>query len=275
MAINTTCLYSTVKNISGGTRTFGFLPPHGRTLADNEEFTIFGDIRHDLGGNQGGESSAQRRANAAFEAAVEAGELEIVNTPGMILQDVTTDLPRMIQVDSGVLSSLDPGWDQTPAFGSTTRTADGFTVQITNYDALYTWAGETVLSPGSVAISGSGLVTVTGVPANTSSPVQITTTRANHVGGSANVEAVSLAAALTPAFGSTTATSTGFTVQISNYSGSYTWAGTATASGSVAISGSGLVTVTGVAAATSSTATITTTRSGYVGGTAPVTATSL
>ena len=274
MAINTTCLYSTVKNISGGTRTFGFLPPHGRTLADNEEFTIFGDIRHDLGGNQGGESSAQRRANAAFEAAVEAGELEIVNTPAMILQDVTTDLPRMIQVDVGVLSSLDPGWDQTPAFGSTTRTASGFTVQITNYDALYTWAG-TATASGSVAISGSGFVTVTGVAVNTSSTATITTTRSGYVGGTAPVTATSLAAALTPTFGSTTATADGFTVQISNYSGSYTWAGTATASGSVAISGSGLVTVTGVAAATSSTATIETIRTGYAIGSATVAATSL
>ena len=191
MAIDTTCLYSTVKNVSGGTRTFGFLPPHGRTLANNEEFTVFGDIRHSLGGNQGRERSVQRRAHIAFEAAVESGELEIVNTPHLILQDVTTNLPRMIQVNSGVLSSLDPCWDQTPAFGSTTRTASGFTVQITNYDALYTWAG-TATASGSVAISGSGLVTVTGVAANTSSTATITTTRSGYVGGTAPVTATSL-----------------------------------------------------------------------------------
>ena len=81
--------------------------------------------------------------------------------------------------------------------------------------------------------------------------------------------------ALTPTFGSTTATADGFTVQISNYSASYTWAGSATASGSVAINGTGLVTVTGVAPGTSSTATITTTRAGYTGGSATVTGTSL
>lgn len=40
----TGCLYSTVKNISGQTMPFGFLPPHGRTLAANEEFTILGDV---------------------------------------------------------------------------------------------------------------------------------------------------------------------------------------------------------------------------------------
>ena len=80
---------------------------------------------------------------------------------------------------------------------------------------------------------------------------------------------------LTPTFGSATATTTGFTVQITNYDSAYTWAGTATASGTVAISGTGLVTVTGVAAYTSSTVTITTSRAGYASGSATVTATSL
>jgi len=165
--------------------------------------------------------------------------------------------------------------ERTPTFGSTTATADGFTVQISNYDALYTWAG-TATASGSVAVSGTGLVTVTGVAPGTSSTATITTTRTGYAGGTANVMATSVVgAALNPTFGITTATSGGFTVQISNYSGSYTWAGTATASGSVAINGSGLVTVTGVAANTSSTATITTTRTGYTGGSATVTATSL
>ena len=162
----------------------------------------------------------------------------------------------------------------TPTFASATATADGFTAQITNYDATYTWAG-TATASGTVVVSGSGLVTVTGVAANTSSTATITTTKANTVGGSATVTATSLLAALTPAFGSTTATADGFTVQISNYSSAYTWAGTATASGTVVVSGTGLVTVTGVAANTSSTATITTTQAGYAGGSATVTATSL
>ena len=81
--------------------------------------------------------------------------------------------------------------------------------------------------------------------------------------------------ALTPAFGTPIPTPDGFTVQISNYSDSYTWAGTVTASGTVVVSGTGLVTVRGVGANTASTATITTTRIGYTAGTAGVSATSL
>jgi outer membrane protein OmpA-like peptidoglycan-associated protein len=80
-------------------------------------------------------------------------------------------------------------------------------------------------------------------------------------------------AALTPTFGTLTPKTDGFTVQISNYSDSYTWAGTATASGTVVISGTGLVTVSGVAPGAASIATITTTRMGYAGGTASVSAT--
>jgi len=166
----------------------------------------------------------------------------------------------------------------TPAFGSTTATADGFTVVITDYNAAYTWAG-TATASGTVVVTGSGstgLVTVTGVAIGTSSTATITTTRTGYTGGTNTVTATSVVgAALTPAFGSTTATTTGFTVQVTNYDSSYTWAGTATASGSVSINGTGLVTVTGVAAGTSSTATITTTKSNTVGGSATVTATSL
>lgn len=163
----------------------------------------------------------------------------------------------------------------TPTFGTPTRTADGYTVAITNYDAAYTWAGSATAS-GSVAIdSGTGLVTVTGVAANTASVTTITTTRTGYVGGSATVSGTSLSAARTPTFGTPTSTSGGFTVQITNYDAAWTWAGTATASGTVTINGSGLATISGVAGTTSSTATITATRSGYVTGSATSTATSL
>ena len=108
--MDTSCLYSTVKNISGGAKIFGFLPPHGRELASAEEFTVFGDIRQNLGGNRGSERSVHRRDNAAFEAAVEAGDLEIVSTPSPILEDVTLEIPKMLKLDSGTLSTVDPCW---------------------------------------------------------------------------------------------------------------------------------------------------------------------
>ena len=90
----------------------------------------------------------------------------------------------------------------TPIFEPTTRTSDGFTAQITNYDANYTWAG-TATASGTVAINDTGLITVSNAAAGTSSTATITTTKANTVGGSALVtETSSLAAPLTPTFGS-------------------------------------------------------------------------
>ena len=174
---------------------------------------------------------------------------------------------------SSAISSV-TGAALNPTFGTPTPTADGFTVQISNYSANYTWAG-TATASGSVAISGTGLVTVTGVAPGTSSTATITTTRTGYGGGSNTVSATSTTgAALNPTFGTPTPTADGFTVQISNYSANYSWAGTATASGSVAISDTGFVTVTGVAPGTSSTATITTTRTSYAGGSNTVSATS-
>ncbi len=85
----------------------------------------------------------------------------------------------------------------------------------------------------------------------------------------------SLQPALIPTFSSTTANSSGFIAQISNYNSTFYWTGTATESGNVSISGTGLVTVTGVAANTRCKATIYTSRAGYGTGSAIVTATTL
>jgi hypothetical protein len=79
-----------------------------------------------------------------------------------------------------------------PTFGAPTATADGFTVQITNYDAAYTWAG-TATASGSVAINGAGLVTVTGVASSTPSTLTVTTTRTGYATGSATVTQTSAA----------------------------------------------------------------------------------
>jgi hypothetical protein len=109
--MDTTCLYSTVKNASGVRKKFGFLPPHGRELAADEEFTIFGDARQAMfGGNRGSERSVARRDIMAFEAAIARGDLIIVQTPSPILQDITTSESQMIQLDSGTLSAVDPCW---------------------------------------------------------------------------------------------------------------------------------------------------------------------
>ena len=106
-----TCLYSTVKNISGGTLKFGFLPPHGRSLADDGEFTVFGNILDAVA--NGFDRATSRRSVLAFESAVDTGKLEIVNTPAPILKDATLADGFMIVLDNGTLSVDDPCWEST------------------------------------------------------------------------------------------------------------------------------------------------------------------
>ncbi|MEI6622792.1 MAG: hypothetical protein WCP28_12885, partial [Actinomycetes bacterium] len=73
-----------------------------------------------------------------------------------------------------------------PTFDTPVPTTDGFTVHITNYDPAFTWAG-TATGGGSVTITNSGLVTVSGLPAAATSTATITTSRADYEDGSASV----------------------------------------------------------------------------------------
>lgn len=86
----------------------------------------------------------------------------------------------------------------------------------------------------------------------------------------------STGAALTPTFGGNTSVSGGFTGSVTNYNASYTW-GISTNSGSVSFgspSGSSYpFTVSGLGSGASATVTVTTSRTGYAGGSAQTTGT--
>jgi CSLREA domain-containing protein len=107
------------------------------------------------------------------------------------------------------------GAANTPTFGAPTSTPDGFTVQISNYDANFTYAGTATV--GSVSISGTGLVTVTGVSPNTSSTATITTTQTNFVSGSGQVTATSLAPTAPLVVGTPASTSSGGSSTVTLY----------------------------------------------------------
>jgi subtilisin family serine protease len=155
-----------------------------------------------------------------------------------------------------------------PIFAIAAPTADGFNVQISNYDAAYTWTA-TSSETATATINVSGLISVTGIAPGVLSTLTVTSSRTGYASGSSTTPSVrSLFAALTPTFATATPTSNGFTVQINNYSASYTWVGTNSAAGTLAISNSGLVTVAGLGAGVTSTITITSSRSGYVNGVA-------
>ena len=106
-------MYSTVRNNTGKRHTFGFLPPHGRSLAANEEFTVFGNIQDAIVG--GIDRLSSRRSIAAFEQAIQDEDLIILNTPNPIFEDKNGH-PKMLRLDqANNITVTDPCWSSNSA----------------------------------------------------------------------------------------------------------------------------------------------------------------
>jgi len=88
MPNTTTDLYTTVKNVSGVTQTFGFLGKHGKRLDNNETYSVRGD----LVGALGAERSTRRFT--ALERALVNGALTIVKSPSVYVLSETGNVTR-------------------------------------------------------------------------------------------------------------------------------------------------------------------------------------
>jgi hypothetical protein len=91
---------------------------------------------------------------------------------------------------SGLLPAL------VPTFGSVTSNATGFTFQISNYSSNYAWTASVSApsQPGAGAtISGTGLVTVSGMTSGASATITISNTRSGYNPGSNSKAGSSLA----------------------------------------------------------------------------------
>ena len=104
---------------------------------------------------------------------------------------ITTTRTGYNSGSADVSGSANNGNALTPTFGSPTSTADGFTVQISNYSTDYTWGNST--TAGSVSISSSGLITVTGLTLGQNATATITTTRTGYNSGSAQISGSAIA----------------------------------------------------------------------------------
>ena len=172
-----------------------------------------------------------------------------------------------------------------PVFGAAVSTVDGFTVSITNYDGAYVWETPTV-SAGSIAITSTvganRLLTVTGLTLGQSATVSQTNSLAGVANSSRTTTVTGNAIAgnaLTPVFGTPTSVSGGFTVLITNYDASYSWATPTVNTGSVVVTSTSgtnrLLTVSGLTSGASATVTQTNSRTGYTNGSATVSGTAI
>jgi hypothetical protein len=99
-------LYTTVRNPLTNARTYGYLGAAGRLLPAGAHFTFIGDLVSTLIGDK----RYKRRQTAALERDLLAGRIELISTPRIILRDATTAAIKVLDLNGGVLGTLDPSW---------------------------------------------------------------------------------------------------------------------------------------------------------------------
>jgi len=99
------CLYTTVQNTSGAEAVFSFLPPHGRTMAAQEQLTVAGNLVDRLA------VKTSRRQFQALERALAAGVIAIIATPSVIVYDDTIASGQPLDPQAvGFAGMVDPCW---------------------------------------------------------------------------------------------------------------------------------------------------------------------
>lgn len=102
------CLYTTIKNTSGGALpVVGFLPPHGGSMDADEEVTVLGNLTEAV---MRGDRFGNRHLNALL-AALEDGTITIKSTPTPVLYDSENDFSKILVLHDGTLHLLDPCWE--------------------------------------------------------------------------------------------------------------------------------------------------------------------
>jgi hypothetical protein len=100
-------LVSTVRNTSGVTKRFSFLPPHGLQLANNAEVSIVGNIIEAVGRGDRGNGGRHRQA---LLNAIDDGDLVIVATPSPVLENGSGE-PMVLVISGNTLTLENPCWE--------------------------------------------------------------------------------------------------------------------------------------------------------------------
>ncbi|MGV1006174.1 MAG: hypothetical protein ACOYEV_15720, partial [Candidatus Nanopelagicales bacterium] len=177
------------------------------------------------------------------------------------------------------------GAARNPVLDTPTPTVDGFTVNVTNYDAAWDWEA-TVIDPAGATITplaptgNTWPIAVGGLKPGQSGKIRVTTTRMGYKPGTADITGTAVTGtARNPVFDTPVATAAGFTVNITNYDPAWTWTpAVVNTSGASVVAGthSGAtlpLTITGLDPGQSGKIRVTTTRTGYEPGTADISGT--
>jgi hypothetical protein len=187
---------------------------------------------------------------------------------------VTTTRIGYVTGRASMTSSKLPSAALIPAFSTPVSTATGFTVNVTNYNPAYTFTPTS--SAGSVVVGKrhehSLALSVAGLLPGASATLTVATSRTNYGAGPATVTGTALLAALIPTFSTPVPTSTGFTVNVTNYDLAFTFKAKTSQGHVVTGTASGTILPLSVQLTSRSriTVTVTTTRTGYAVGHATV-----
>ncbi len=186
-----------------------------------------------------------------------------------IVYAVNSNGTSIASAASTAVTPIGPG--VAPTFGTPVRTADGFTVEITNYEASTNYT-PTVTNGATASVSGS-TVTVSGLAPTAPSTLTLAAARFGYTIASADVSGSALAAGEKPTLGTTTSIDYGFTFEITNYDVSATYV--ITVPGGTGAVADNLVTVSGLPTDTTVTVEVTATREGRTDATESITGSSL
>ena len=171
------------------------------------------------------------------------------------------------------------GTQINPTFGPSTSTADGFTVNLINYDASYTYSvpqftsGSGTITVGTV--TGSIMpITVSGMSPGAIATISINNQKTGFASGNGVVSGSALNAARVPVIGNIVTLTSGFTAAVTNYDSAFTW-NVSSSLGTATINTQGGITVSGVSPSTSVILTVNATRTTYAAGSTQTTVTTL
>lgn len=98
----TLCHTTKVRNLTGKTAFFGFLPPRGKRLKAGETYVFDGDLRQFYA------SITKKRYRTSLLNALKNRHLAIESTPSQHVYDATLDVTKILTVVNGSLVIADP-----------------------------------------------------------------------------------------------------------------------------------------------------------------------
>lgn len=98
----TACHTTKVRNMTGKTAFFGYLPPRGKRLAPGETYVFNGDLRQFYA------AVTKKRYQTALFNALKDGDLVIEHTPAEHHYDETLDVVKVVKVNNGSVAAADP-----------------------------------------------------------------------------------------------------------------------------------------------------------------------